>query len=285
MTMVGGALEGSNFQRTLKLYLVSSRRTSPVRKVTGLVKELFELTRLLVTATAAWMYWETPMVDLDIDADNNCTMSAVTELPAESKAKAESEASIDQVEPNVIDTGLNQEPPSSLPTQLSLLSAPSSSSRPMPSIDHLSFHSPSSEIIGTPFDTNSSPFEYPFPETSDSDSSSSPQLVSPAFASLASGASASRLTALLPSLPAPILHHSTSHPKMLVTNPPVPPSLLKKGHRWSLSIKGRRKNTPTVVITQQQQPPSTTPERCGSFEATRRQILTPSSHPPSPPVG
>lgn len=49
------------------------------------------------------------MVDLDIDADNNCTMSAVTELPAESKAKAESEASIDQVEPNVIDTGLNQE--------------------------------------------------------------------------------------------------------------------------------------------------------------------------------
>lgn len=236
-----------------------------------------------------WTYWEAPIVDVDIYADSDCTMSTVTELPAEPQAEAESEASIDQVEQNVIDSGLNQEPPLSLPTQLSLLSTTSSSSRPMPSIEHLSFHSPSSEIIGTPFDTNSSPFEYPFPETSDSDSSSSPQLVSPAFASLASGASASRLTALLPSLPAPTLifpDHSTTHPKMLVTNPPVPPSLLKKGHRWSLNLKGRRKNSPTTVTTQQQQhPPSTTPERCGSFEASQRQTLTPSLRPPSPPVG
>ncbi|KIJ96509.1 hypothetical protein K443DRAFT_10599 [Laccaria amethystina LaAM-08-1] len=217
-------------------------------------------------------------------------MSTVTELPAEPKAGAESasEASIDQVESNVIDTGFNQEPPSSLPTKLSLLSTPSSSSRPMPSIEHLSFHSPSSEIIGTPFDTNSSPFEYPFPETSDPDSPSSPQLVSPAFASLASGASASRLTALLPSPSAPTLtlpDHSTTHPKMRVANPPVPPSLLKKGHRWSLSLKGRRKSSSTAVTTQQQQPPNTTPERCGSVEVTQHQILTPSPPPPSPPVG
>ena len=250
-----------------------------------------------------WMYWEAPIADVDIDVDTHSTMSTVTELPAELKAEAESEASIDQVEQNVIDTGLNQEvgaylvsisypcqpliiqPPSSLPLQLSLLSTPSSSSRPMPSIEHLSFHSPSSDIIGTPFDTNSSPFEYPFPDTSDSGSPSSPQLPSPTFVSLASEASASRITARRPSLPAPTLtfpDHSATHPKMLVTNPPVPPSLLKKGQRWSLNLKGRRKNSATAVTTQQQQPPSTTSERCGSFEATQRQI---SPRPPSPPVG
>jgi len=43
------------------------------------------------------------IVDVNIDADSDCTMSTVT---AKLKAGAESEA---VVEPNVIDTGLNQE--------------------------------------------------------------------------------------------------------------------------------------------------------------------------------
>lgn len=55
------------------------------------------------------MYWEAPIADVDIDVDTHSTMSTVTELPAELKAEAESEASIDQVEQNVIDTGLSQE--------------------------------------------------------------------------------------------------------------------------------------------------------------------------------
>ncbi|KIK00611.1 hypothetical protein K443DRAFT_679077 [Laccaria amethystina LaAM-08-1] len=54
--------------------------------------------------------------------------------------------------------------------ELWLLSTPSLWSRPMPSIEHLSFCLPSSEMTRTPFDTNSSPFPEP----------SSPQLVSSA---------------------------------------------------------------------------------------------------------
>ena len=39
-----------------------------------------------------WMYWEAPIADVDIDVDTHSTMSTVTELPAELKAEAESEA-------------------------------------------------------------------------------------------------------------------------------------------------------------------------------------------------
>ncbi|KAF6759773.1 hypothetical protein DFP72DRAFT_116359 [Ephemerocybe angulata] len=109
------------------------------------------------------------------------------------------------------------------------------------------FHSPSSQIVGTPFATSSTPFEYPFPQsTSGSTSSShfSSYPASSAFSiaappppspphmplSLPSTTTTLSLTLAMPMTLdfSPHSQISLTHPKMRTTPPPIPPSLLKK---------------------------------------------------------
>lgn len=100
----------------------------------------------------------------------------------------------------------------------------------------LTLHSPS-EIIGTPFDVESPRFEYPFPE-----SSSCPKEPLSNITSAASSISS------LASLQSPLNHITPIHlpqPDIPVLLPvrtkvrtemiPIPPGLVEKRHRWSLS--------------------------------------------------
>ncbi|KAF9457855.1 hypothetical protein BDZ94DRAFT_1272109 [Collybia nuda] len=123
----------------------------------------------------------------------------------------------------------------------------------------LTLHSPSSQIVGTPFATNSTRFEYPFPvgssatETHQANSLTS----SPSFPSLVSGStfpgtsssssSPQSLATTPPSLsqfstvfPLELPNYSPTHPKMRTGNPPVPPGLVKKRGRWSFGLLRRR---------------------------------------------
>lgn len=131
---------------------------------------------------------------------------------------------------------------------------------------NVALHSPSN-IIGTPFATDSTPYEYPFPDQpsnnvlpfSSSLSSISP---SPSFPSLSSGSSfpissssslqLQSLSSNLPSVSLPHLahfpldlsqKHSSTHPKLRKGNPPVPPALVQKRQRWSLGLLRRRSSS------------------------------------------
>jgi len=134
---------------------------------------------------------------------------------------------------------------------------------PLP-IPELALHSPST-IIGTPFATDS-PFEYPFPDNSNSTtsrdalpfisslnslspSSSFPPLSSGSSLTLSSSSSSQSppLTITPPSV-SPLAHfppdlpqnYSPTHPKLRPGNPPVPPGLIKKRQRWNLGLLRRR---------------------------------------------
>jgi hypothetical protein len=131
------------------------------------------------------------------------------------------------------------------------------------SLTDLALHSPS-QIVGTPFAVNSTPFEYPFPETN---STSTPHALpvacslptlsynlsqapfSPSAASSVPLLSSSSPVHLSSPSPPSMQHYPTSfpppqdmpaysptHPKMRTGNPPVPPGLVKKRQRWSLSL-------------------------------------------------
>lgn len=129
-------------------------------------------------------------------------------------------------------------------------------------LPNVPLHSPS-DIIGTPFATDSAPYEYPFPDPSattitdrDGLPFSSPWTNlshSSSFPSLLSGSSfqVSSSSSTLPSLSTPpsIMSHfppdvphtySSTHPKLRPINPPVPPALVKKRQRWSLDLLRRR---------------------------------------------
>ncbi|KDR78747.1 hypothetical protein GALMADRAFT_1267206 [Galerina marginata CBS 339.88] len=155
------------------------------------------------------------------------------------------------------------------PSQQVLSTSPSSSPLPSPrriskmpalvDLTELTLHSPSSQIIGTPFATNSTRFEYPFPDTSSPSNpatgSNSPPLSSSAltftnasgssFPVISTSQSTSQISPpaisySLSSSDAP--SYNTTHPKLKAQlNSPVPPSLRKK--RWSLNLLGRRKSS------------------------------------------
>ncbi|KAF8639422.1 hypothetical protein AX17_001512 [Amanita inopinata Kibby_2008] len=141
-------------------------------------------------------------------------------------------------------------------------------------LSHLVLHSPS-RIIGTPFATSSTRFEYPFPDCM-SGNPSSPPNASPASSpgssitttscgspsslggisftlnlplSLSPSAQFHQSIALI--APRPSMGnggsnhrcHSPTHPKLcLKTPPPVPPTLIKKRNRWSVGSLGWRKD-------------------------------------------
>jgi hypothetical protein len=146
----------------------------------------------------------------------------------------------------------------------------------MPGLSDLTdliLHSPSSQIVGTPFATDSTRFEYPFPDTAAAEPSASPS-PPPSNAFLAAIA---QNDPVLPKMGKPFHSHAApsavpstttssptgnslasyglphseinvsynpAHPKLKKNaNPPIPPSLAKKSKKWSLNLMGRRRSS------------------------------------------
>jgi hypothetical protein len=119
-------------------------------------------------------------------------------------------------------------------------------------LDDIALNSPSSQIVGTPFATDNTRFEYPFPDTNQNCSSGSSSGASDFSGSLPSSSSSTSFPTSLASsqmqlsFPPPSHHpsYNTTHPKMKVqANPPIPPNLVKRRLRWSLRLLGRRKSS------------------------------------------
>ncbi|KAF9007524.1 hypothetical protein BDQ17DRAFT_1422886 [Cyathus striatus] len=188
-------------------------------------------------------------------------------------------------------------PPSSDPTPtpsftspLSLPPSPPPRSLTMPKIPmltnlpDLALHSPNGQIVGTPFTTNNNnKFEYPFPDSSSSsaDSSLSSYLSgNPSFSSsFPTIISPNQLSSSPPSLSnfpttfppqSEISNYTPAHPKMRQPNspPPMPPGLVKKKHRWSLGLLGRRRSSQTSE--------GSTPGAVTSMDAVVERAPTPS---------
>ena len=117
-------------------------------------------------------------------------------------------------------------------------------------LNNLPLHSPSSEIVGTPFANDNTRFEYPFPganQTCGSGSSSvtsgptSPS-TSPSFPALSTSSQMLKQLSFPPPSHRP--SYNVTHPKLKVqADPPVPPNLVKRRLRWNLSLLGRKKST------------------------------------------
>lgn len=115
-------------------------------------------------------------------------------------------------------------------------------------LDDLALHSPSSQIVGTPFAIDNTRFEYPFPDTNQTcdDGLGSSSAISEPNPSPSASPSSSSFP--VPSTSSQILtqlsYPSYNHPKMKVqANPPIPPNLIKRRLRWSLNLLGRRKSS------------------------------------------
>jgi len=110
----------------------------------------------------------------------------------------------------------------------------------MPS-PNLSLHSPT-QIVGTPFALGPSKFEYPFPAPNSEGSPSIP------------AQNNNNLSLEFPvptTFPPPNSRYSPTHPKLraVASNPPVPPGLVKKKHRWSFGLLTRRKSSKSSAET------------------------------------
>ena len=137
-----------------------------------------------------------------------------------------------------------------------------------PDVSRLTLHSPS-HIVGTPFATSSTRYEYPFPDTpgsslsspASSPGSSSTTTSHASFSqvsfsfnlprSLPSSAQFHRSITLLstpstaPASGAAVNHPAPAHPKLRLQGPPpIPPTLIKKRHRWTLGYLGRKRDSP-----------------------------------------
>ncbi|KAF4597044.1 hypothetical protein EYR40_007494 [Pleurotus pulmonarius] len=132
--------------------------------------------------------------------------------------------------------------PSACPSTTPTTPAPSSSpppiatSIPMPGLANLILHSPSATIVGTPFalDTDIARFEYPFPDTS----LSPPGLYE--YHNTSSGSSSGGGSA---SGSGRLGHPLLADPDS--AEPPVPPGLLTKTHRWSRGVRSAPQRTST----------------------------------------
>ncbi|KAG5638916.1 hypothetical protein H0H81_008685 [Sphagnurus paluster] len=172
------------------------------------------------------------------------------------------------------------------PPPMALVSAP----------PDLALHSPSTEIMGTPFTTESR-FEYPFPDTASDPAE--PVLITPSFPSFSLSASASLLSS---SSSQPLTHsssppsitthfpitltlpaYSSTHPKMRATNPPVPPGLVKRRQRWTLGLLRRRSSSSQSTDSASSEPlEELTRERAAS-EPRARQVVILANHSASRP--
>ena len=141
-------------------------------------------------------------------------------------------------------------------------------------LSDIGFHSPSTQIVGTPFSTaESSRFEYPFPDvsssSSESDSPKPPSFTcspdSPRFPS-----SSQILRPVSPrnsfQLPPSVPKHASTHPKLHSPTPPVPPGLKQKLQRWSFGLLRRRSisGNQSKEECSQESPPSPVHANSGS---------------------
>ncbi|KAF5392175.1 hypothetical protein D9757_001600 [Collybiopsis confluens] len=114
-------------------------------------------------------------------------------------------------------------------------------SMPTATLSGLPLHSPSSNIIGTPFTVDSYRFEYPFPDPGVSSRPSSartpPSLLS---SSITLSAPTVALSTSPPFGPDARIYSPTHHKmRIAVGDPPIPPGLVKKRQRWSLGLARR----------------------------------------------
>ncbi|KAF8079305.1 hypothetical protein FPV67DRAFT_1444457 [Lyophyllum atratum] len=180
-------------------------------------------------------------------------------------------------------------------------------------LSDLALHSPSSQIVGTPFTTESR-FEYPFPDSSsspsDAPSPSSSVILTPGFPSVCTSASfpssssqSLTLSSSPPSmtspfpptfpLPANLPTYSSTHPKMRAGDPPVPPGLVKKRQRWSLGLLRRRSSnsSQTSEGSPRSAPPPLSPSSNGAREgrvssdprSRQATVMEEGAGPPPPP--
>ncbi|KAH8100763.1 hypothetical protein BXZ70DRAFT_126442 [Cristinia sonorae] len=117
--------------------------------------------------------------------------------------------------------------------------------KPRLSLSDLTLHSPSSGILGTPFDISEPRFEYPFPE-----STPDPVVYGPSFPAFSTHipvfASSSQLPPVSTSwgkLDSSKMF-SPTHPKLQARDPPVPPGLVNK-KRWSMNANVPPPQAPT----------------------------------------
>ncbi|KIK52656.1 hypothetical protein GYMLUDRAFT_963843 [Collybiopsis luxurians FD-317 M1] len=121
--------------------------------------------------------------------------------------------------------------------------APTLPSMPAATLSDLRLHSPSN-IIGTPFTVDSSPYEYPFPAPNTRSSPSfeafRPPLTPPSL--LTNSLTLSGPTVALSTSPPfgpDARSFSPTHPKLRISDPPVPPGLVNRRMRWSLNLTRR----------------------------------------------
>ncbi|KAF5358813.1 hypothetical protein D9758_008540 [Tetrapyrgos nigripes] len=108
----------------------------------------------------------------------------------------------------------------------------------MPNDLQIHLHSPSAHIIGTPFQFDSSPYEYPFP-TSQASSSSSTATSTSSIPSLVVSPIQFSSSSYIP--PVSLSKFTPTHPKLRPASPPpVPPTLLQKSRQWSTSTDSLR---------------------------------------------
>ncbi|KAF5343555.1 hypothetical protein D9758_012957 [Tetrapyrgos nigripes] len=154
----------------------------------------------------------------------------------------------------------------------------------MPLTTDIQFHSPSSGIIGTPFQVNDAPYEYPFPSQSTANTRSpSSSTSSESIPTL--GTTSSSTSPILPSSstylpPATSFSLSYTHPKLRqMSPPPIPPTLVKKSHRWSMRMLRRRNSQSTTSTTSDRSTNTTTPD----VDEGRRYLVDVSRHVPIDP--
>ncbi|KAF5327096.1 hypothetical protein D9619_004626 [Psilocybe cf. subviscida] len=106
-------------------------------------------------------------------------------------------------------------------------------------LSNLKLHSPSSQIVGTPFANDNTRFEYPFPDIPPVEASASTSRTPPPLSST--------LMLMTPKATTPI----PANPKLklkITPNPPIPPTLVAKKasshmRKWSLAATGQRRSS------------------------------------------
>ena len=133
-------------------------------------------------------------------------------------------------------------------------------------------HSPSSEIVCTPFAIDTR-FEYPFPDISQNCGSGSSSATSDFFNPAPSTSPSSNSFPILSTSPQlSFLSYNATHPKMKIqANPPIPPNLIKRHLRRTLNLLVRRRSSGS----NQQSTTSDGSAMANNVDEPEQQALTP----------
>lgn len=136
----------------------------------------------------------------------------------------------------------------------------------MPELTGLQLHSPSTNIIGTPFTVTSTPYEYPFPPNAHASSSSETLFTAPYLLTSPLSLSAPTVAVTASPFGPDARSYSSTHPKLRTVEPPIPPGLVQKRQRWSLNLTRRDGS-----FGSQTSDTSTSP-RVGAVETAQRRL-------------